>query len=77
MLNDKDSAETDRYTNFVRKLNGFVGVELQGLPLPLIIWELAYEAMVLKRNLMIMYQSATTGVPTAQIIDIQNASSGM
>jgi hypothetical protein len=41
------------------------------------IWLLAYQAMVLKRNLMIMYESATTGISTAQIIDRQNASSGM
>ena len=33
--------------------------------------------MVLKRNLMILYESATTGSSTAQIIDRQNASSGM
>jgi hypothetical protein len=33
--------------------------------------------MVLKRNLMIMYESATSGISTAQIIDRQNASSGM
>jgi len=34
-------------------------------------------AVVLKRNLMIMYESATTGISIAQIIDRQNASSGM
>jgi hypothetical protein len=33
--------------------------------------------MVLKRTLIIRYEAATTGVSTAQIIDIQNASSGM
>jgi hypothetical protein len=33
--------------------------------------------MVLKRNLMIVYESATTGLPAAQIIDQQNVSSGM
>ena len=33
--------------------------------------------MVLKRDLMIMYEAATTGISTAQIIDRQNASSGM
>jgi hypothetical protein len=38
---------------------------------------LAYQAMVLKRNLMIQYESATTGISTAQIIDRQTASSGM
>jgi len=37
----------------------------------------AFQAMLLKRNLMIMYESATTGISTAQIIDRQNASSGM
>jgi hypothetical protein len=42
-----------------------------------ILWELAYQAMVLKRDLMIKYESYTTGVSTAQIIDTQNASSGM
>ena len=38
---------------------------------------LAYQGMVLKRTLMISYQAATTGVSTAQIIDLQNASAGM
>ncbi|HMF47789.1 MAG TPA: hypothetical protein VK603_04055, partial [Candidatus Saccharimonadales bacterium] len=33
--------------------------------------------MVLKRDLMIIYEAATTGTSTAQIIDQQNASSGM
>jgi hypothetical protein len=33
--------------------------------------------MVLKRNLMILYESATTGMSTSQIIASQNASSGM
>jgi hypothetical protein len=33
--------------------------------------------MVLKRNLMIIVQSASTGLSRAQIIDQQNASSGM
>jgi hypothetical protein len=42
-----------------------------------VIWLLADQAMVLKRNLTIQYESATTGVSTAQIIDQRNASSGM
>ena len=33
--------------------------------------------MVLKRDLMIMHEAAATGVSVAQIIDQQNASSGM
>jgi len=75
-LNDRTMAETDIYTEFVRKLNWIVraGYELCTF---VIIWELAWQAMVLKRTLMIQYEAATTGVSTAQIIDIQNASSGM
>ena len=76
MLNDLAPAETDRYARFVRKLNWFVrtGYELCFF---FIVWELGYEAMVLKRTLMIRYESATTGVSIAAIIDRQNASSGM
>lgn len=75
-LNDRGSTEPDSYARFVRGLNIFVriGYELCSF---WILWELAWQAMVLKRNLMIQYQAATTGVSVAQIIDIQNASSGM
>lgn len=76
MLNDRAPEETDRYSRFVRNLNRFVrvGYEVCGF---VIMWLLAFQAMVLKRNLTIMYDSATTGISTAQIIDRQNASSGM
>ena len=75
-LNDRDGVETDSYTRFVRKLNWFVraGYELCSF---VIIGECAWEAMVLKRTLMIQYEAATTEVSTAQIIAIQDASSGM
>jgi hypothetical protein len=76
MLNDRAPAETDRYARFVRSLKKFVRVGYE-LCTFVIVWVLAYEAMVLKRNLMIMYESASTGMSTAQIIDRQNASSGM
>jgi hypothetical protein len=76
MLHDRAPAETDWHARFVRKLNWFVraGYELCTF---VIIWVLAYEAVVLKRTLMIRYEAATTGVSTAQIIATQNASSGM
>ena len=76
MLNDRAPAETDRYSRFVRNLHGFVrgGYEICCFVL---IWVLAYQAMVFNRNLIIQYQAVTTGVSTQQIIDIQNASSGM
>jgi hypothetical protein len=76
MLNDRAPAETDRYARFVRNLNGFVRVGYE-VCIFVIIWLLAYQAMVFKRNLMIMHESATTGLSTAQIIDLQNSSSGM
>jgi hypothetical protein len=75
-LNDRAPAETDRHARFVRRLNRFarVGYEVCRF---VIIWLLAYQAMVLKRNLMVLYESATTGISIAQILDRQNASSGM
>jgi hypothetical protein len=76
MLNDRAPAETDRYARFVRNLNRFVRVGYE-VCIFVIIWLLAYQAMVLKRNLMIMHESATSGLSTAQIIDLRNASSGM
>ena len=76
MLGDRAPLETDRHERFVRNLNRFVRAGyLVGVFV--IIWVVAYQAMVLKRNLMIQYESATTGISAAQIIDQQNASSGM
>jgi hypothetical protein len=76
LLNDRAPRDTDRYTRFVRNLSRFarVGYEVCRF---VIIWLLAFEAMVLKRNLMILYESATSGMSTSQIIANQNASSGM
>lgn len=75
-LNDRAGVETDSYSQFVRNLNWFVrvGYELCSFA---IIGELAWQVMVLKRTLMMRYEAATTGVSIAQIIDTQNASSGM
>jgi hypothetical protein len=75
-LNDRASTETDPHARFVRRMNRFVRVGYE-VCIFVVIWLLAYEAMVLKRNLMILYESATTGISTAQIINLQNASSGM
>ncbi len=76
MLNDGALHDADRHTRFVRRLNPFVRVSYEVCRF-VIIWLLAFEAMVLKRNLIILYESATTGVSTSQIIATQNASSGM
>ena len=76
VLNERAPAETDRHARFVRSLNRFARVGYEVCTF-VVIWLLAYQAMVLKRNLMIMYQSAITGISTSQIIATQNASSGM
>ena len=76
MLNDRAPAETDLYARFVRNLNGFVRVGYE-LCTFVMVWVLAYEGMVFKRNLMIRHEAAITGMSVAQIMDQQNASSGM
>jgi hypothetical protein len=77
MLNDREApTEIDRHAGFVRSLKGFVRVGFE-LCFFVFVWVLAYEGMVLKRELMIRYQAAATGMSTAQIIDLQNASGGM
>jgi hypothetical protein len=76
MLRDRAPAPTDCHERFERNLNRFVRAAYQ-LSVFVIIWMLAYQAVVFKRDLMIRHQSATTGMSVAQIIDLQNASSGM
>ncbi len=76
MLSDRAPLETDRYARFVRDLNGYVRVAYE-VGSFVLVWVIAYEAMVVQRNLMIRYEAAATGVSIAQIIDQQNASGGM
>jgi hypothetical protein len=76
MLRDLAPLEADRHERFMRNLNGYARAGYQACTF-VIIWMLAYQGMVLKRDLMIKYESARTGVSVAQIIDQQNASSGM
>ena len=75
-LKDPTAPEADSYTRFVRKLNWFMraGYELLSF---VIIWELAWQAMILKSTLMIRYEAFTTGVSIAQINAVRDASSGM
>ena len=76
MLNDRVPAETDSYARFVRHLSWWVRVGYE-LCIFVLAWMLAYQGMVFKRNLMIRHEAAITGMSVAQIIDQQNASSGM
>jgi hypothetical protein len=76
MLNDRASSETDGYSRFVRSMNLWVRVGYEVACFAM-VWVLAYQTMVLNRELIIRYQAVTTGVSTQQIVDIQNASGGM
>ena len=76
VLNDRAPSAADRYSRFVRGLNAWVRVAYE-LCCFVVICELAEQIMVLKRNLMIWHESITTGVSTAQIIAVRDASSGM
>jgi hypothetical protein len=76
MLSDNAPAPGDLYQQFVGKLKNYLRVAYE-LSFFVVVWVGAYQAMVLKRDLMIMYEAATTGTSPAQIINQQNASSGM
>jgi hypothetical protein len=75
-LGDHTEHPWDLYRRFVRRMNVYLRVVYE-ICAVYVVWSLAYEIMVLKRNLMIKYEAARTGVPTAQIINQQNASGGM
>jgi hypothetical protein len=76
LLGANASGPGDLYQQFVGKLKIYLRVAYE-LGCFVVVWVGAYQTMVLKRDLMIMYEAATTGISTAQIINQQNASSGM
>jgi len=76
MLSDNAPVPADLYQQFVGKLKVYLRVAYE-LSFFVVVWVDAYQTMVVKRDLMIMYEAATTGTSTAQIINQQNASSGM
>ena len=76
LLSDNAPAPGDLYQQFIGKLKIYLRVAYE-LIFFVAVWVGAYQAMVLKRDLMIRYEAATTGTSIAQIIDQQNASSGM
>jgi hypothetical protein len=76
LLSNNAPAPGNLYQQFVGKLKIYLRVAYE-LSFFVVVWVGAYQATVLKRDLLIIYEAATTGTPTAQIIDQQNASSGM
>ena len=76
MLNDKEAGEADAYTRFLRRMNIWVRIGYE-VCIFAAFWELAYQAMVVNREVIIRYQAITSGMSIQQIRDIQDASGGM
>jgi len=75
-LRDRAPGPDDFHQRFLGGMKTYwrVPLEIAGF---VAVWSLAYALVVLKRNLMISFQSAMTGTPVATIVAQQNASSGM
>ena len=76
MLNDNAPSAQDLHQQFVQRQKLYIRIAYETIFF-ITVWVIAYQLVVLKRNLLIMYQAATTGIPAAQIVAQQNASSGM
>lgn len=76
LLGDRSPAPGDRYQQFIGKLKPYWRIPLE-IVLFLAVWLLAYQCVVLLRDLMIAYTSYRTGIPVASIVAEQTASSGM
>ena len=76
MLADRSPAPDALYQHFISKLKLYWRVPLE-ITVFVSAWVLAYQCVVLKRELLISYESYSTGTPVETIIDRQTASSGM
>ena len=75
-LRDRAPAPGDLYQRFIGKLKIYWRVPLE-IAQFVSVWWLAYEAMVVQRELEIRYESHMTGTPVATIVEQQSAESGM
>jgi hypothetical protein len=76
VLSDRSPAPNDLYQQVIRKLKLYWRVPVE-IALFVSVWCVSYEFIVFKRDLMIRYESFSTGTPVQTIIDRQNESSGM
>lgn len=76
MLKDRAPAPGDLYQQFIGKLKIYWRIPLE-IAVFVLVCLLAYQCVVLMRELMIAYTSFKTGIPAATIIAEQDASSGM
>ena len=75
-LEDLSPAPGDLYQRFIGNLKTYWRVPLE-IAVFVAVWVLAYNAMVLARELLIRLESRRTGVPVATIVAQQSAYSGM
>jgi len=75
-LEDRSPAPDDLYQQVIRNLKTYWRVPLE-IGVFFSVWFVAYELVVLERELMIHFESLTTGTPVSAIIAQQSASSGM
>jgi hypothetical protein len=76
MLADRSPAPDDLYQEFIRKLKLYWRIPLE-IVMFVSAWILAYQCVVLKRELLNRLESFSTGTPIETIIARQTASSGM
>jgi len=76
MLKDNSPSPGNPYRRFMQKRNLWLRIVIE-LSQLVVIMAAAYQTMTLKREIMITYQAAVSGVSRAQIIDRHNASGGM
>jgi len=76
LLRDPSPDPCDLYERFNRRLNVFVRVAYE-TGFFLLGWMLAWQMMLTRREITISAQAAVTGLSRQQILDQQNASSGM
>jgi hypothetical protein len=75
-LEDRSPAPGDLYQHVIRNLKTHWRVPLE-IAVFVSVWFLACTSVVVKRGLMISFESLTTGTPVSTIIAQQTASSGM
>jgi len=76
MLKDKAPEPRDLHQHFIQRQTLFLRIAYETIFF-IAVWIVSYQTMVLKRNLLIIYEASRTGTSVAQIINQQNASSGM
>lgn len=76
LLRDRSPDPADLYEQLIRRLNLFFRAVYE-TGFFVLAWNIAWELMLIKREATISLQSAMTGLSRDQILEQQNASSGM